>query len=353
MRKMLLIIGLLLAMSNMAQAGNGREIIDGVLGNIIGEIGRQQQDLYNRQAYEANALAQSCFHGNDGACTYALRNPQLTPDLRAAVLDRLKAIAGQRKDEERARKTFVANWNICRDHADMAACDAALNFQNIAVKDRRQLEAWRDTIFARVQEQQRLEAERQAALAQKQQQDAEAQRQAEWNRQQQAQRETEAARIRAEQAREDNARHQAEAEQAKAGEQRRLAELRASEAESFAVEQAHHAPGRSSAGPQPLITGSLDRPPSPVSSAYLTWLILSVTMVSIFVAGEWRLCTGLAADFSSYLAKSASTYAVLLKHALTTATPPTEPGPEVPSAIDILFPLTGHFPTDVRRALAG
>ena len=353
MRKMLLIIGLLLAMSNMAhmaQAGNGREIIDGVLGNIIGEIGRQQQDLYNRQAYEANALAQSCFTGNDGACTYALRHPQLTPDLRAAVLDRLKAIAGQRKDEERARKTFVANWNICRDHADMAACDAALNFQKLAGKDRRQLEAWRNTIFARAQEQQRLEG---AALAQKQQQEAEAQRQAEWNRQQQAQRESDAARIRDEQAREDNARHQAEAEQAKSGEQRRLAELRASETERFVVEQAHHAPGRSSAGPQPLTTGSLDRPPSPVSSAYLTWLILSVTMVSIFVAGEWRLCTGLAADFSSYLAKSASTYAVLLKHALTTATPPTEPGPEVPSAIDILFPLTGHFPTDVRRALAG
>ena len=291
--------------------------------------------------------------------------------MRAAVLNRLSAIDRQRKDDERARKNFVANWNYCRDRADLDACNAALNFQNLASKDRRQLESWRITIVARVQEQQRLEAERQAALAQKQQQDAEVQRQAEWDRQQQAQRQadeqrsaeqermtearrqTEAARIRAEQEREANARQQAKAGAEKADEQRRLAEMRASEAERFAVQQANHEPGRSSAGPQPFTTGSLDRSPLPVLSPYLTWLLLRLTVASIFVVGEWRLCAGLATDFSSYLAKSASKYALRLKEALPTPSPPTEPGPEDPRAIDILFPLTGHFPTDVRRALAG
>ena len=324
---------LTIILATSAAAGNGRDAAIGILENFIGEMSRQQQLDYQRGTLEANALVQGCFNGDAAACKHALRHSHFQRELRPAVLQQMQAIKRQRQEDERAHKIFVADWQACQHKSDLAACERAMAYHQLAPQDRAHLEAWRDAIQARnLEDERRREAERQTVAAEE-------------RRRQHAQEAEE--RRRSEDLRQEQAR--AVAERINADEQPRLTEAREAEAKRFQDNEAAVVRSAPPVQKPEIATGSIDRVVSPGQqnqppTGLMLALVLSVLTAAALAAHNFN---------PAVVAKMMAFRPTRTGPAQSADASPAAGSQAISGHESVFFALTGHFPTDVRRALAG
>lgn len=284
----LVIAILVVAWPGAAAGGNGRDVFFDVLQGVVGEVERQHHHDQAARQSELQSLLHACFDGSGPACDVALRHPRLDADGRRAVRNQVRALDEVRATQQRAYQNFTVDWAACQDAGDPAACDRALIYSPLGDKDRRKLEAWKQARIVRDLTAQRAEHDRQTALAQEQAQ----------------------------------ARRRAETDQL------------------------------SRAGPAianvPLTTASLPEessvtaPSTPQAADAFAVVLIVLTMA---------VCAAAFANSSPRLRFAAGFGRVAEPTPLTGRAERPSAHNHSDDVSDVLFPLTGHFPTDVRRVL--
>lgn len=141
------IVFIVLALPATAYGGS-RDVFEGVLRGVAGELDRQQQDAARRH-YEARSLYDACMAGSGTACDLAVKHRALDGRARQAVRARMRALDAEREAQLQAYQAFVADWNHCGQRSDAEACARALAFTGLSMADRQQLQRWQDDIAAR------------------------------------------------------------------------------------------------------------------------------------------------------------------------------------------------------------
>lgn len=157
------LLALLLLAVPCAGQGADRDLVQGVLQGVFGEIERQAQQTAREQT-DARLLVDACLAGSGPACDLAVRSRWLGAKARRAVRAQMEALEAERVAAIRAEEQFIADWSACERGED-GACLRALAYPSLRFADRQTLEGWRHEIAARELETQR---QREATIAARQ-----------------------------------------------------------------------------------------------------------------------------------------------------------------------------------------
>jgi len=152
MSRVLLVL-LLLAVPCTGQAAD-RDLIQGVLQGVFGELERQAEQTSREQA-DARLLYDACLAGSSPACDLAVKSRWLGNKARRAVKAQMNRLEAERLATIQAHEQFVADWSGCGDRSEDDACARALAYPGLGFADRQTLEGWRHQIAAREAEAQR------------------------------------------------------------------------------------------------------------------------------------------------------------------------------------------------------
>lgn len=141
------IVFFILALPATADGGS-RDVFEGVLQGLAGELDRQQQDAARRQ-HEARSLYEACMAGSGPACDLAVTHRALDGRARQAIRARMRAIDAEREAQLQAYRRYTTDWTHCSERDDADACTRALAYPSASDTDRQQLLSWRADITAR------------------------------------------------------------------------------------------------------------------------------------------------------------------------------------------------------------
>jgi hypothetical protein len=167
-------------------AQDGRQIMQGIFGNMLNEMQRQQQFqqqqeyLQQQQQYQQQMLQQlqplwsACGNGDIDSCDQASNFP---------LNDQTRYQLAQMRGNAVLHKAFLADWQRCFDANDIDGCRSALRYARLSDQDRQRLIGKQRAMFE--------EAER-ARIAREESIRAEQRRQEEVRRQEIARQQAEA-----------------------------------------------------------------------------------------------------------------------------------------------------------------
>ena len=285
-------------------AQDGRQILQGILGGVINGAQQQQQQRVMQKSWQAfERYWAACDNHDVAACDSAFQYAPSDADRR--ILQKLR-------DKAVRWPQFAADWRECQPpNPTLDACETALQFPHLTNENRTQLVVWRDQAL---EERRRVrdDAERRAEQAKAEQ--------------------TQLEQVRAEQERVERDRADQQAREVELAQQRRIEEARARQQRAVAAIEK-----------QPAAL------PTIAEMSLLSNSPFSIFNMLLVVVGGAGLMGGVLYGRASVV-KLVHIFRDQSRSRL--AVDPSAAAATTPTRAAVFLPLTGHFPTDVRNALA-